>query len=767
VFQEPAYTRANGYGDSFTDNPKHVRKRKGSHSAAVEESSKDIGQLKRSSTAALLSGRSQATAIHRRLHEAVAATVLQAVMRRFLAIITVFSTGKIDDFLWRTRQRVYALKRSLTEERLIGEGATLQGQVLTSYTTKSGSLTFSSPSKVINAGISHRFGCFEKEKKWDSVSAISILGVASDGDGDGSGNDSGGKQSDRTEPESAATSDIGASLSSLSVPNEETLRERAAEQAVSAAEKVEVLSETLKDRDVHIDMLVRQLSDAGLVPITEVVSLEQAEASLKVAFERLMNGEESSVDNGGSAGGEATLIMFTAQAAFDKWDTFIRNHPDHIEKTKKAALEWCDEQAEPNNAARLEMRSFVPADIWQSDLTRLKSSYAALAAASPPSSSAPGANTKALSSSQFEEIAKRVWQRKVLWFVRADPSLISTKIHAVDLHNKYSTQGLDLAELRAVWASLPRDGFKNDADGRKDEWRVKVLDQLRELVKKEQRGELRPTLRRALPYTRYQQFKLQEQTLITQLLQQQQRKQSQADQRGRSLSGDNYDDDDKDGSFSGIPSEIMTVETEVLAIPEKDQSTTVFHAKPLDGDKGDTKNDSDKAAFGSTPLSPAPPSRDPPPLPSLAPGVSFSLSSSRAGFGPFNPSSPIKDQIKVLVPFPEIHEQVVKKEVAGQETCGVGDVQQEKMIDSSSFIEDDAYNPSSALKDQTKASVFLPGNHDQGAKKEEAGQEKCDVGDVQKEKTTDSSLVIDDVEFNPSLSLKDQTKALVLCPENH
>jgi len=119
------------------------------------------------------------------------------------------------------------------------------------------------------------------------------------------------------------------------------------------------------------------------------------------------------------------------------------------------------------------------------------------------------------------------------------------------------------------------------------------------------------------------------------------------------------------------------------------------------------------------------------------------------------------------VPFPEIHEQVVKKEEAGQETCGVGDVQQEKMIDSSSFIEDDAYNPSSALKDQTKASVFLPGNHDQGAKKEEAGQEKCDVGDVQKEKTTDSSLVIDDVEFNPSLSLKDQTKALVLCPGNH
>jgi hypothetical protein len=56
--------------------------------------------------------------------------------------------------------------------------------------------------------------------------------------------------------------------------------------------------------------------------------------------------------------------------------------------------------------------------------------------------------------------------------VRCDSAFIA-RLHAVDLHNKFNCQGLDLVELRAVWAALPLK-FENDMDERKSEWRLKV-----------------------------------------------------------------------------------------------------------------------------------------------------------------------------------------------------------------------------------------------------------------------------------------------------
>ena len=43
----------------------------------------------------------------------------------------------------------------------------------------------------------------------------------------------------------------------------------------------------------------------------------------------------------------------------------------------------------------------------------------------------------------------------------------------VALSKPYKPKGLDLVELRAVWAALPLK-FENDVDERKSEWRLKV-----------------------------------------------------------------------------------------------------------------------------------------------------------------------------------------------------------------------------------------------------------------------------------------------------
>jgi hypothetical protein len=129
--------------------------------------------------------------------------------------------------------------------------------------------------------------------------------------------------------------------------------------------------------------------------------------------------------------------MAEAQAEFDKWDTFIRNHPEHIAEVAREAEAWCEQQKSLNEAALREMRSFVPKDIWHSSLTQLKSLFATAAATadapSAPPSVVPGSTiqppmasslpltsssftsspSKANLKASFEDLAKRVWQRKV------------------------------------------------------------------------------------------------------------------------------------------------------------------------------------------------------------------------------------------------------------------------------------------------------------------------------------------------------------------
>ena len=45
------------------------------------------------------------------------------------------------------------------------------------------------------------------------------------------------------------------------------------------------------------------------------------------------------------------------------------------------------------------------------------------------------------------------------------------KTHIADLSNKYQVQGLDISELRAVYAALPAE-FENDRNGAKAQWRA-------------------------------------------------------------------------------------------------------------------------------------------------------------------------------------------------------------------------------------------------------------------------------------------------------
>ena len=167
-----------------------------------------------------------------------------------------------------------------------------------------------------------------------------------------------------------------------------------------------------------------------------------------------------------------------AQAEFDKWDKFIRNHPEHIAAMEEEVKAWVATNEPHNQAALRLMRSYLPPNIWNSERAELDRSLSS--AGLPPA------------------LVKRVWEKKVLWLLRAEPGFIA-RIHAADLNLKYTIQGLDLTEVRAVYACLP-DKFENDSDDRKEEWRAKCLSRLKEMASQQEKGTLPKSQKRNSAY---------------------------------------------------------------------------------------------------------------------------------------------------------------------------------------------------------------------------------------------------------------------------
>ncbi|CAM9574677.1 unnamed protein product, partial [Choristocarpus tenellus] len=176
---------------------------------------------------------------------------------------------------------------------------------------------------------------------------------------------------------------------------------------------------------------------------------QEAKLKLRKAIDTLMGGDDSR----------------EAENNLARWDKYVTNHPDHIEEEAAKERQWDHDNKSKNIAALHTMRSFIPPDIFHAGLEVLKSN-----GLSPL-------------------LAKRVFERKVLWLLRAPESMVS-KIHLVELKSKYIANDLDLMELRAVYTCLPVK-FENDADGAKGLWRAGFRKRLEELVKKDIAGQLK------------------------------------------------------------------------------------------------------------------------------------------------------------------------------------------------------------------------------------------------------------------------------------
>ena len=237
-------------------------------------------------------------------------------------------------------------------------------------------------------------------------------------------------------------------------------------------------------------------SEAQVNTSKRIAELEATVAALRSELNRVKKPTESqqkSIDDIESELRAATARCLqgdpTAESELERLDAALRAHPDHKIRQAKARANWDSEQKTKNAHALALTRSLVPPDILKS--------------------TAKDVGLRICDALQSDDkpalaLARRVWSAKALRAVRA-PSELLRKAHVADLRGTYTPTGLDIVELRAVYACLPRE-FANDGDGAKQAWREAVREKLVALVAKEASGQLTASEKRNSAYQHLPEF---------------------------------------------------------------------------------------------------------------------------------------------------------------------------------------------------------------------------------------------------------------------
>ena len=179
--------------------------------------------------------------------------------------------------------------------------------------------------------------------------------------------------------------------------------------------------------------------------IEDFTPLDEAKAQYQAALARLM-------ERGDDA---------DAAAECERWDRVLLAHPEYRAEREQAERAWEESQAAANADALRATRGFVPADI-------------------------EARSAEALVAAGFSRaLANRIRQKRVLWLARMHADDIA-QLHSADLKNTFVAHGLDLTEMRAVFAAVPAE-FSNDPTGEKNAWRTDLRTKLRTMTARELR----------------------------------------------------------------------------------------------------------------------------------------------------------------------------------------------------------------------------------------------------------------------------------------
>lgn len=208
----------------------------------------------------------------------------------------------------------------------------------------------------------------------------------------------------------------------------------------------------------HIELLKSQLENAGIRPISEITSYEDGKSQLRSALEAVIK-EDS----------------FFNLKEVEKWDDFIKNHPQFIKEQKEENKIWEANAHAAAAEARNEQKKYIPEDIFKN-------------------ASIINLNNYGVS----KTLATRIMRNRALWLVRMDKKDVAN-VHIADLKFKYSFIGLDITELRALYSCLP-EKFDNDPNNEKEDWKNSLIQSLKDLENKEKNNTLPKRLIRNSAY---------------------------------------------------------------------------------------------------------------------------------------------------------------------------------------------------------------------------------------------------------------------------
>tara|TARA_X000000368_G_scaffold419018_1_gene421558 strand:- start:3464 stop:4477 length:1014 start_codon:yes stop_codon:yes gene_type:complete len=208
----------------------------------------------------------------------------------------------------------------------------------------------------------------------------------------------------------------------------------------------------------QIEVLKSQLLNAGIKPISEMVSYEDAKEFLKNAIKAAS--ESDSHEN---------------IKEVERWDEFIKNHPKYVEEEKEKEEAWKNDNFLKNIEALEIQQKIIPKNIYS------------------------GASVDILMEKGLKkELAVRLMRNRVLWLVHMDPNQIALT-HLADLRFKYSFAGLDLIEMRALYACMP-EKFEHDDTGEKMQWLSSIREKLSDMINQEKNNTLISRLKRNQAY---------------------------------------------------------------------------------------------------------------------------------------------------------------------------------------------------------------------------------------------------------------------------
>ena len=208
----------------------------------------------------------------------------------------------------------------------------------------------------------------------------------------------------------------------------------------------------------QIEVLKSQLLNAGIKPISEMVSYEDAKEFLKNAIKAAS--ESDSHEN---------------IKEVERWDEFIKNHPKYVEEEKEKEEAWKNDNFLKNIEALEIQQKIIPKNIYS------------------------GASVDILMEKGLKkELAVRLMRNRVLWLFHMDPNQIALT-HLADLRFKYSFAGLDLIEMRALYACMP-EKFEHDDTGEKMQWLSSVREKLSDMINHDKNNTLISRLKRNQAY---------------------------------------------------------------------------------------------------------------------------------------------------------------------------------------------------------------------------------------------------------------------------